>query len=455
MKRLLSLLGDMRSALLAFIFHPPPLAGGGKNSRQRIFGGWKKFGGLRRFSTPRDCAVAHSHPPPQAAEGKKHKRLSLFLLATMLSVNAAWAQAPVAPTVASESYILMDAETGTVLAEKNADLRLPPASLTKIMTAHLGFWALEQGVLQKEQEITVSRRAWAQKVEGSKTFLQVGGKVSVADLLSGIIVQSGNDASIALAEAIAGDEAAFAAEMNAHVKKLGLKNTRFANSTGLPAENHYSSARDVALLVQKTIADYPENYRLYSEREFTYNDIRQENRNTLLGDYPGADGVKTGYTKKAGYCLAASARRDGRRLISVVMKTNSAAARKRETIKLFNFGFGRFYNARLFNENKIRTMRVFKGAEDEVAAIPSRPGALTLAKGEKAEAMFVARRPLFAPIAKGEALGTIYITIDGEPAESAEVVAMEAVAEAGWSKRWLDMIKWKFLGHGDELFSEW
>ena len=163
MKRLLSLLGDMRSALLAFISHPPPLAGGGKNSRQRIFGGWKKFGGLRELSTPRDCAVAHSHPPPQAAEGKKHKRLSLFLLATMLSANPAWAQAPVAPTVASESYILMDAETGTVLAEKNADLRLPPASLTKIMTAHLGFWALEQGVLQKEQEITVSRRAWGAK----------------------------------------------------------------------------------------------------------------------------------------------------------------------------------------------------------------------------------------------------------------------------------------------------
>ena len=189
--------------------------------------------------------------------------------------------APISPTVNSESYILMDAATGAVLAEHNADMRLPPASLTKIMTAYLGFRALREGALSINQNVRVSRRAWAQNVVGSKTFLQADTEVSVRDLLFGVIVQSGNDASIALAEGLYGDESAFVAAMNAQAEALGMRNTRFANTAGLPAEGHYSSARDIALLVQRTILDYPEYYPIYAEREFTYNGIRQPNRNPL------------------------------------------------------------------------------------------------------------------------------------------------------------------------------
>ena len=287
----------------------------------------------------------------------------LLLLAGVLAAPV-YAAAPPPPGVRSESYILMDADTGEVLGEKNPDMRLPPASLTKIMSAHLIFNALRDGILQMDQDILISRRAWAANVVGSKTFIEVGERVSVRDLLYGVIVQSGNDAAIALAEGLAGDETAFAEWMNREAKRLSLVNTRFANSTGLPAKLHYSSARDIAKMVRASVREHPQLYQIYAEREFTFNGITQQNRNDLLDSFDGADGVKTGYTEEAGYSLASSARRGGRRVIAVVlMKAESAATRERASAKLLNYGFAFFRNRRLFDDTKVRELPLFNAAQ--------------------------------------------------------------------------------------------
>ncbi|MGI9305992.1 MAG: D-alanyl-D-alanine carboxypeptidase family protein [Gammaproteobacteria bacterium] len=379
--------------------------------------------------------------------------LIFALILALLPFSGAYAQTP--PKVASESYILLDADTGAILAEKNADLRLPPASLTKIMTAYMGFRALAENALASDQKITVSSRAWAQNVPGSKTFLEVNSEVSVRDLLFGIIVQSGNDASIALAEGLSGDESAFVAAMNEQAAQFGLKNTHFTNTTGLPDEMHYSSARDVAEVIRRTVREFPQDYKIYAEREFTYNDITQPNRNALLDAFRGADGVKTGYTKAAGYCLAASAVRDGRRLISVVMKTKSPAARKRESVKLLTFGFSHFKNVLLFDEAKTRELPLFEGEKDTIAAHPEETGLITIPRGATAEAAFTPVLPLLAPLSRGAEVGAIEININGEPARKVKIVAAEDVAEAGAWKKAVDFVKWRYLGHGDAVLSEW
>ncbi len=385
-----------------------------------------------------------------------HSRAFAAAIATALLWTSA-AAAPVPPQVSSESYILLDAATGAVLAERNADLRLPPASLTKIMTAYLGFRALREGALSFEQQIRVSRRAWAQNVVGSKTFLRAGDDVTVRDILFGIIVQSGNDASVALAEGLYGDESAFVAAMNAQAAEFGLQNTRFANAAGLPDEGHYSSARDVALMSRRTILDFPEYYPIYAEREFTYNDITQANRNGLLDAFAGADGIKTGYTKAAGYCLAASAVRGGRRLIAVVMKTDSASARRRESEKLLAFGFSAFDNRRMFDSSKIRELPVFQGIEDFVAARPAASGLITIPRGAETESVYVPKAtPLTAPISAGDIVGEIEIRVNGEISQRVPVAALSDLAAAGFWKRALDYVKWNYLGHGQgAAFSEW
>ena len=386
------------------------------------------------------------------------QKLSRFiaLLLSWALATVAGAQSP--PVVKSESYILMDAETGTVLAEKNADLPLPPASLTKIMTAYTAFRAIKSGALSMEQTVLVSERAWAQNVVGSKTFLQVGTQVSVRDLLYGIMVQSGNDASIALAEGLYGDETAFVSAMNEQAAELSLSNTKFTNVTGLPDAEHYSSARDIAILVRHSVLEYPDWYQIYAEREFTYNDIRQPNRNGLLESFSGTDGVKTGYTKNAGYCLAASAVRDGRRLIVVVMNTASSKVRERESTKLLSFGFGRFVNAQLFDATKTKKMRVYQGVKDFVAMRPQTSGVMTLPRGKKTEAIFVpAGGWVTAPVVKNSILGTIQIRIGEKVEREIKVEAVESVASAPFWKRWLDMLKVQFTGHynDENLFSEW
>lgn len=380
-------------------------------------------------------------------------------LGTLATAETAHAQTPkpVPPQIASESYILLDAETGTVLAEKNSDARLPPASLTKIMTAYLGFQGLENGALSLQQLVRVSRRAWAQNVIGSKTFLQVDTDVSIRDLLFGIIIQSGNDASIALAEALSGDETAFVAEMNAQAEAFGLTNTRFANTTGLPSENHYSSARDIAEIARRTTQDFPQYYPIYAEREFTYNNITQQNRNSLLGTFAGADGVKTGHTNAAGYCLAASAERNGRRLVAVVMKTNSPRERRREAEKLLTFGFSRFTNQQAFDSAKEIKIPVFQGVVDSVAVRPTESGLITVHRGAKVESVFTAANyPLTAPLQEGATVGEIEIHIDGEVLKKVPVQTLEAVAQGDIWKRSLDYIKWNYLGYKHEpLLSQW
>ncbi|MGI9337687.1 MAG: D-alanyl-D-alanine carboxypeptidase family protein [Gammaproteobacteria bacterium] len=381
----------------------------------------------------------------------------VLLLCAVLSPPLVFA-APPPPNVASESYILMDADTGEVLGEKNADLRLPPASLTKIMSAHLVFNALRDGALRMEQEIVISRNAWAANVAGSKTFIEVGEHVSVRDLLYGVIVQSGNDAAIALAEALAGDEAAFAEWMNAEARKLSLDNTRFANSTGLPAKAHYTSARDIANIVRASVREHPKLYQIYAEREFTFNNITQQNRNGLLDSFDGADGVKTGYTKAAGYSLASSAKRNGRRIIAVVMKTKSPSARQQESAKLLNYGFAFFRNRRLFDENKVRDLPVFNGDKESVPARPVASGLMTVPRAEALRAVFHPQNPLLAPVKKGDEVGEIRVmSNDGEVLRVIKVAAEESIAEGGLWRGITDGIKLHLLGHGENkrLLAEW
>lgn len=378
-------------------------------------------------------------------------RAVALALAVALSVLPARAQLSLLdvkpPTLSAESYALLDVLTGEVLAEKNADLRLPPASLTKIMTAYLVFSAIREGRLSPDQPVTVSEKAW--RMSGSRTFIEVGDQVSVRDLLLGVIVQSGNDASVALAEAIAGSEANFADLMNQQAALLGMDNTRFENSTGLPGKDHYSTARDMAILSRRTVTDFPEQYRQYAIREHTYNGITQPNRNGLLEDYPGADGLKTGYTRQARYCLAASAKRDDMRLVSVVMKTPSVRKREQDSIALFNFGFSNFRSVVLFEDTpELKELRVWGGEADTVpAGVDGTPIPLLLPRNDaKLSAEVLPNLPIQAPVSQGDPLGEVRIMLGNETILTRTLVALDDMPQGGWIKRAQDYIKLNFLG---------
>lgn len=290
-----------------------------------------------------------------------------FLLLTMLCTTIASAQqprpTPAAPVIGAKSYLLIDATTGHELASLDPDAQNPPASLTKLMTEYVVFAALRDGQITMEDEVTVSEKAW--RMEGSRMFIEVGKQVKVEDLLMGMIVQSGNDASVALAEHVAGSESVFAEMMNQQAQQIGMLSSHFVNATGLPDENHYTTARDLATLARRMVQDFPEYYRMHSVKEFTYNDIRQPNRNALLWRDPTVDGLKTGHTDEAGYCLVASAERDGMRVVSVVMGTASEKARATGSQALINYGF-RFFETRLLFKagQQISTVRVEIGARD-------------------------------------------------------------------------------------------
>ena len=359
------------------------------------------------------------------------------------------------PEITAESYILLDAETGSVLAENKSDEQLPPASLAKIMSTYVFFQALQDGVLELMQPIVISENAWASRVTGSKMFIEVNTEVAVQDLLRGVIIQSGNDAAIALAEAVAGDQVLFAEMMNSTAVEIGMKNSQFQNATGLPAKEQYSSARDMALLVRETVHDFPDLYQMYKEKEFTYNNIRQENRNRLLNKFPGTDGVKTGYTKAAGYCLAASAVKDGRRLISVVMKTASPSRREQETIKLLTFGFNNFHNVRLFSRRDEKTLPIWGGAAEQVRVSPAKDGIYTLPRRREAVLRYEPAVPITAPVEAGAQLGELLVIVDDSVYERVPVLAAEAVAEGNVWQRWSDYFKINWLGHGDALLSQW
>ena len=350
---------------------------------------------------------------------------------------------PGAPRLASTGYLLIDARNGEVLVEHNADERLPPASLTKMMTAYIAERELAEGRVTFDDMVPVSVKAW--KTGGSRTFIREGTEVRFEDLLRGIIIQSGNDASVAVAEYIAGSEDVFADVMNQTAASLGMDNTQFLNSTGLPAEGHYSTARDLAVLAARTIQDFPETYPIYAEKSFTFNGIKQANRNTLLFRDPTVDGLKTGHTEEAGYCLVASAVRDDLRLISVVMGTDSEKAREQETTKLMQYGFRYFSGKTVFEANDVlpeSARKVWFGEIDSVELATVNPLYVILPLGRESaiQATLDAPESLEAPLAAGDVVGTVKIMLgDRVLAESSVAVASD-VPEGGFFKRIMDFV---------------
>lgn len=372
---------------------------------------------------------------------------TLFLLVFALAVHAQQMLIPAPPQVAASGYILMDAHTGTVLVEHNADERLPPASLSKIMTVYIVASELDEGRISLDDKVRVSPNAWRKggaASGGSTMFLDPNSEVTIEELLHGVIVQSGNDASIALAEHLAGSEDAFADIMNQTAQLLGMSNSSFENATGLPGENHLSTARDMAILARSMINNYPEVYALYSQREYTYNGITQPNRNTLLFRDPSVDGMKTGHTEAAGYCLVASARRDDMRLISVVMGTSSMNARAVETQKLLAYGFRYYENQTLYSTaDTVATERVWYGLADEMELGVAEDIVLTLPRGSREQLQAQKQLPdtLKAPITQGQELGTLTISLEDEVVAEVPLVARQAVERAGLFARLFDAIK--------------
>jgi len=372
--------------------------------------------------------------------------LAFLLTASTLAVAA---DVPPPPPLAAKSWVLMDSASGAILVDHQGNLRLPPASLTKLMTAHVAALELQRGRLKETDLVNISEKAW--RMGGSKMFVMVGNQVAVSDLLRGIIVQSGNDASIALAEHIAGGEETFAAMMNQEAKRLGMAGTHFVNATGWPADGHHSSALDMAKLARAIILEDPTHYSMYAEKEFVWNDIRQPNRNLLLWRDPSVDGLKTGHTEEAGYCLVASAKRDGTRLIAAVFGTDSEAARANETAKLLGYGFNFFESKTFFSAGQaLENVAVWKGAArsvkagvaaDFAAALPKR------ASDEYQTRVAINAGDLIAPVAAGAPLGQIEL-VDGagKVVMQAPLVALEEVAEGGFFRRIWDGIRLFFRG---------
>lgn len=352
------------------------------------------------------------------------------------------AQTPPAPVINAKSWILLDVSSAQVLASLGPAERVEPASLTKLMTAYLAFSALKAKTLTLEQAVPVSEKAW--KMGGSRMFIEPKKPVTVAELLRGMIVQSGNDACIALAELISGSEEAFAAAMNREAKRLGMKNTSFRNSTGWPDPEHYTTAADLGVLAAAIIRDFPDFYSLYSMKQYSYNSITQSNRNKLLWVDPNVDGMKTGFTDAAGYCLIASAKRGPRRLLSVVLGTGSENARATESQKLLNFGFLNYDGVKLYDKGQsISSLEVWKGSSREVKAGFDRELFVTLPKGQadKVKATLLSQKPLLAPIALGQKIGTMKVTVDGRDIAEVPVVALEAVEGAGVFGRAYDTMR--------------
>ena len=373
----------------------------------------------------------------------------LVFLTLLIVVPAAWAAPiiPSAPQLAAKSYVLMDAASGEVLVEDAGDERLPPASLTKLMTAYIATKEIEAGRIGENDLVTVSEHAW--RTGGSRMFIKVGSQVSVSDLLHGIIIQSGNDASVALAEHIAGSEDAFADMMNTTAQKLGLTNSHFMDATGLPNPDHYSSARDMAVLARAIIYGEPSHYAIYAQKEFLWNNIKQPNRNLLLWRDKTVDGLKTGHTDEAGYCLVASAVRDGQRMIAVVFGTNSEQARAAETQKLLTYGF-RFFETRTFYEKGVELAqpKVWKGQQDKVAAGLAKDLTLTLPRGQldKLEAGMTFKSNLIAPIQQGQVIGTVEVKLEDKVLHSTDLIALQSVEEGGLFRRFWDSIRLFFYG---------
>jgi len=370
---------------------------------------------------------------------------NLLILLLASPVFAAAKPIPDPPTLQADSYYLVDFKSGRVIAEKDADKTVEPASITKLMTAYLVDKALASGDIQLDELVTISEKAW--RMKGSKMFVEVGKQVSVKELLKGLVIQSGNDASVALAEHIAGSESAFVGYMNHQAQVLGMSNTQFKNATGWPAEGHYSTARDIALLTAAIIKEFPQTYEYYREKEYTYNGIRQFNRNRLLWRDDTVDGVKTGHTEAAGYCLVASALQGDMRLISVVLGTKSDKSRTASSQALLNYGFRFFETHRLYKANEVlKTARVWYGEQEQVAVGVGRDIFITIPRGryKSLDAAMEIETRISAPVSVGQELGQVNISLDDDVIVSESIVATHAVAEGGLFSRLVDSIKLMF-----------
>jgi D-alanyl-D-alanine carboxypeptidase (penicillin-binding protein 5/6) len=369
--------------------------------------------------------------------------LVLFLLFPLLALAQAPIEGPMRPSVVGRAWVLADVSSGQILASEKSDERFEPASLTKLMTAYVTFAALKEKKLALGDQVSVSEKAW--RAPGSRMFIEPRRPVTVDELIRGMIVQSGNDACIALAERIAGSEEAFTALMNREAERLGMKNTKFMNATGLPDPQHYASARDLYLLAAALIRDFPAEYaQYYSQREYRYNGITQPNRNRLLWLDNTVDGMKTGFTEAAGYCLVASSKRGPRRLLSVLLGSTSESMRAQESQKLLNWGFQFFDAVRLYAGGAtVKEVEVWKGAKnslkagfraDLVVAVPK-------GQGERLKAELLSLSPLVAPVAEGGSVGNLRVTLDGKQVGEYPVVALETVPEAGFFGRAWDTLR--------------
>ena len=387
--------------------------------------------------------------------------MKFFVFLVLFSTQLAFAQVPASsppvPQLSSKSYLLVDFQSRQVLAARNPDERVEPASLTKLMATYVVFDALRQKRLTLAQPVTVSEKAW--RAPGSRMFLKAWESVTIEELLNGMIVQSGNDAAIALAEGVAGSEAAFVDAMNGEAARLGLKNTHFVNATGLPHAQHYSTASDLAMLARAIIEEFPQYFPLYKVREFRHNNITQYNRNRLLGRDPFVDGMKTGYTESAGFCMVATAQRQDRRLIAVVIDAGSENGRAIDAQKLLNYGFEAYDTVKLYAAGQpIHALPVWKGNSNEVQAGLPNDYFVTLPKGygERLKAAMESMQPLMAPIHAGERVGTLRLTFDGKAFSEQSVVALQNVGIANvfvrvWHSLRLLARSLKFGDQGDSV----
>ncbi|ODN67319.1 MULTISPECIES: D-alanyl-D-alanine carboxypeptidase family protein [Methylophaga] len=374
------------------------------------------------------------------------KLLKMSLAGVLLSVSTLTTAGmitpnPTAPSIAGTAYILQDYDSGQILMSHNADERLPPASITKLMTSYVVSQEVYDGNISLDDEVLISEKAW--RMIGSRSFIEVNTKVTVEALFRGMIVQSGNDAAVALAEHVAGSEEVFAQMMNQYAQKLGMYNTNYENATGLPGAEHYTTAHDIAILSSAMIRDFPEHYKWYSEKEYTYNGITQHNRNKLLWRDNTVDGLKTGHTEEAGYCLSASAKRDGMRLMAVVMGTASENARAQEIQKMFNFGFRFFETHQLYAADEAITQtKVWKGETNQLNLGLAQPLSITVPRGryKDLQASTNIQQPVVAPITKGTELGEVEIRLGDEVVAQQKLVAVNDVEKGSWWRRIIDSL---------------
>lgn len=369
--------------------------------------------------------------------------LPLVILFVSSLAHASGMPLPEPPSFKGKSFVLMDFHSGQLLAGKDANLRIQPASITKLMTAFIVFTELKSGGLKLDDTTTISEKAW--RTEGSRMFVKVGSQVRIEDLIRGVIIQSGNDATVALAEAVAGSEDTFAEVMNQYAKKLGMVNSNFTNSHGLDDDQHYSTAYDIALLSRAVIRDFPEYYKFYSEREFTYNNITQHNRNGLLGK-DGVDGIKTGHTDSAGYCLVASAPNGPMRLISVVTGTDSMKAREQAAAALLTYGFRFFETHKIYDPSQpVDQVRVWKGEPQHIPIGVGQPLYVTTPRGHRNGLSVKAeiQNQIMAPVAAKQALGLITVQLSGETIREEPLVALQEAPLGSWWRRLIDSLRLK------------